>query len=240
MKQYEKTGILHEGKAKILYKTNEEDVLIQRFKNDVTAFNKPEFTKVLEGKGKLCCEISSIIMQKLNGVVPTHFISTINEIEQLIKPVKIIPLEVVVRNVASGSFAKNYGIENGTVLKRPTFELFLKEDKLNDPLISPSCVEALGVASAGEIEKLQQYAFKINTILKALLEEAGLTLVDFKTEFGYLKNGDLVLADEISPDTCRIWDAKTGQILDKDIFRKNLGNVLEGYTQILNRISKKS
>lgn len=233
-----KQNILYEGKAKILYKTNQQDVLIQYFKDDVTAFNNPEFTKVLEGKGRLCNEVSSIIMNKLQGVVPTHFISKINEREQLVKPAKIIPLEVVVRNIASGSFAKNYGLPNGTVLKSPTFELFFKKDELNDPLISPSSAIALSIATEEEISKIQSYAFKINEVLKELFNLAGITLVDFKTEFGYLQNGELALADEISPDTCRLWEKATGKILDKDIFRKNLGSIIEGYTQVLTGLQK--
>jgi phosphoribosylaminoimidazole-succinocarboxamide synthase len=208
---------------------------VQYFKDDITAFNKLKF-EIIEGKGILNNKISSMIMEKLKGVVPTHFIRQLNDREQLVKLVKIIPLEVVVRNMIAGSFAKNFGLETGKTLTRPLVEFFYKKDELNDPIISPNQIECLEIATKPQIAKLEEYALKVNVILKALMEKAGFNLVDFKIEFGIDDNGEVILADEISPDSCRLWDKITGKSFDKDVFRKNLGDVMLHYKEILRRL----
>ena len=228
-----KLEMLYEGKAKILFNTEESNILIQYFKDDATAFNKQKFD-VIDGKGVLNNEISSIIMEKLKGVLPTHFIKKINEREQLVKKVTIIPLEVVVRNIVAGSFAKNYGVEAGKVFKTPCVEFFYKKDELNDPLISPNQIIALEILDAKQISIVENYALKVNSVLKPLFQTCDFTLVDFKIEFGFDENGEIMLADEISPDSSRLWN-KEGKSFDKDIFRKNLGSLTEGYKIVLEK-----
>ncbi len=229
--------MLYEGKAKILYKTEKEGFLVQYFKDDTTAFNKQKF-EVIEGKGILNNEISAIIMKKLEGVVPTHFVEKLNEREQLVKTAKIIPLEVVVRNVIAGSFAKNFGLETGKELKNPLVEFFYKKDELNDPMISPNQIICLEILKKPQIEILEEYALKINTILKEVFGKCGFKLVDFKIEFGFDAGGKIMLADEISPDSCRLWDLETGKSFDKDVFRKGLGNIVDYYKEVLKRLQK--
>lgn len=236
MQNIEKKEMLYEGKAKILYSSNNPEILIQYFKDDVTAFNKVKF-EIIQGKGVINNQISSLIMEKVKDIVPTHFISKLNDREQLVKPVKIIPLEVIVRNIAAGSFSKNFGITSGTKLKSPSFELFFKKDELGDPMISPKQVIVLGIATQQEIDKLEELSLTINSFLQEFFAKAGITLVDFKVEFGFDSEGNITLADEISPDTCRLWDAKTGEVLDKDVFRKNLGDLLVAYKKVLSMIS---
>lgn len=231
----EKSDVLYEGKAKIIYKTNHFGLLIQYFKDDTTAFNKVKF-EIIEGKGVLNNSISSIIMEKLANIVPTHFIRKINEREQLVMAASVIPLEVVVRNVSAGSFAKNFGIAYGKPILPPLVEFFYKKDELGDPTISPNQIICLGLTGRDAISKMEGYALKINSFLKELFLKAGIVLVDFKVEFGYLDSGELVLADEISPDSCRLWDVETNKSLDKDLFRKGLGDIVPAYAEVLHRI----
>ena len=232
-----KTTMLYEGKAKILYNTEESDLLIQYFKDDTTAFNKQKF-EIIANKGVLNNEISSIIMQKLQNIVPTHFISRLNDREQLVKKATIIPLEVVVRNITAGSFAKSFGLETGKVLKSPLVEFFYKKDELNDPAISPNQIVCLEILNHSQIQILEDYAKKINAVLIEIFKEAGLNLVDFKVEFGFNSKGEIILADEISPDSCRLWDIETGKSFDKDVFRKSLGDITTYYAEVLNRLQK--
>jgi phosphoribosylaminoimidazole-succinocarboxamide synthase len=226
---------LYEGKAKILYKTDDEGLIVQYFKDDTTAFNKQKF-EIIEGKGILNNEISSIIMQKLHTIVPTHFIKKLNEREQLVKSAKIIPLEVVVRNVVAGSFAKNFGLETGRELKQPLVEFFYKKDELNDPIISPNQITCLEILTQNQITIIEEYALKINKVLKDIFSKCSLKLVDFKVEFGFDKEENIILADEISPDSCRLWDLETGKSFDKDVFRKGLGNIIDYYKEVLKRL----
>ena len=235
--KFTKREMLYEGKAKILYNTQDPEILIQYFKDDTTAFNKIKF-EIIEGKGVLNNEISTIIMGKLAGIVPTHFIEKLNEREQVVRKVSIIPLEVVVRNVAAGSFAKNFGVEAGLELPEPSVEFFLKKDELNDPAISPNQIVVLRLLNREQIAKLEEYALKINSFLKDFFAKTGFILVDFKVEFGFNSKGEIILADEISPDSCRLWDFETKKSYDKDVFRKGLGNIVEFYTEVLNRIKK--
>lgn len=237
MQTPQKQEILYEGKAKILYKTNNPDFLIQYFKDDTTAFNNQKF-EIIDGKGVLNNNISAFIMSQLANIVPNHFVQKLNEREQLISPVKIIPLEVVVRNVTAGSFCKNFGFAEGVVLKKPCVEFFYKKDELNDPPISPNQIVILEILEKNQIEILENYANKVNDFLKELFLKIDITLVDFKIEFGFNAKNEIILADEISPDSCRLWDLKTGKKLDKDIFRKNLGNLTEGYNEVFQRLSK--
>lgn len=237
MKVPNKLEMIYEGKAKTLFKTDDNDLLIQYFKDDATAFNKVKFD-VISTKGIINNEISSIIMEKLAGIVPTHFVLKLNEREQLVKKVSIIPLEVVVRNIVAGSFAKNFGIEAGKILPSPSVEFFYKKDELNDPMISPNQVIVLEILNKEQIAIIEDYALKVNAFLKPFFKKIGFDLVDFKIEFGFNSKGEIILADEISPDSCRIWDEKTGKSFDKDIFRKDLGNLIDGYTIVLERMRK--
>jgi phosphoribosylaminoimidazole-succinocarboxamide synthase len=233
----QKKEMLYEGKAKILYKTDDAGLLIQYFKDDTTAFNKQKF-EIIEGKGILNNEISTIIMKKLKEVVPNHFVKKLNEREQLVLPVKIIPLEVVVRNVIAGSFAKNFGLTVGEALKQPLVEFFFKKDELNDPIISPNQIECLEILNKSQIAILEDYALKVNAVLREIFTKIGFKLVDFKIEFGFDLKGNIILADEISPDSCRLWDVMTGKSFDKDVFRKGLGNIIEYYSEVLERLQK--
>lgn len=236
MEDIHKKELLYEGKAKILYKTNKPGFIIQYFKDDTTAFNKLKFEK-FEGKGEVNNEISALLLKKLEGVLPHHFVKKLNEREQLILAAEIIPLEVVVRNTIAGSFAKNFGLESGRKLPSPLVEFFFKKDELNDPFISPNQILALEIATGEDIRKIEEYALKVNSVLLPLFKECGIKLVDFKLEFGRNQEGEIILADEVSPDTCRLWDERTLKPLDKDIFRKDLGNMLEAYKEVLKRLS---
>jgi phosphoribosylaminoimidazole-succinocarboxamide synthase len=228
--------LLYEGKAKQVYATNNKDLVIIHYKDDATAFNGEKKGQIKD-KGALNNKIASGLFELLKkSRVPTHFVKRLNERDMLCKKVKIVPLEVIVRNVAAGSMAKRLGLKEGAKLKTPVFELSYKDDALGDPLINDYHAVAIGASTFKEIEKIKKTTFKINDILRTFFLERGVKLIDFKLEFGKTPRGDLLLADEISPDTCRFWDAKTNEKLDKDRFRRDLGNVKEAYVEILARI----
>ena len=231
---------LYEGKAKILYEGTEPGTVIQYFKDDATAFNA-EKHDVIAGKGVLNNRISAHLMTKLEQLgIPTHFIRSINMREQLVRSVEIIPIELVIRNIAAGTLCKRLGVEEGTVMHRPLVEFFYKKDELGDPLISDEHIFSFGWADPYELEEMVAMALRVNDFLCGLFSGIGLQLVDFKLEFGriYGENGELyiVLADEISPDNCRLWDAKTGEKMDKDRFRFDLGDLVEGYQHIAEKL----
>ena len=232
----EKLQQLYEGKAKKVFATNDPEKLIVEYKDDATAFNGLK-KGTIKGKGVINNQMSNRLMAYLEKQgVPTHFIEEINERETIVKKVSIVPLEVIVRNISAGSFAKHYGVEEGIVFDQPTIEFSYKNDELGDPLLNHYHALALKLATMEEIETIEKYAFKINEVLKAFWLSAGVTLVDFKLEFGRLPDGTIVLADEISPDTSRLWDVKTHEKLDKDRFRRDMGGVEEAYAQIMKRM----
>ncbi|SKA73655.1 phosphoribosylaminoimidazole-succinocarboxamide synthase [Clostridium sp. USBA 49] len=234
----EKLEMLYEGKAKKIYKTEDSDKVIIYYKDDATAFNGEKKGEI-EDKGVLNNTIASYIFELLESrQVKTHFIKKLNEREQLCKKVEIIPLEVIVRNIAAGSMAKRLGLEEGYKLQTTVFELSYKNDELGDPLINDYHAVAIGAATFDELKTIYSMTAEINNILKDFFIKQNIKLVDFKLEFGKTKDGEIVLADEISPDTCRFWDATTNEKLDKDRFRRDLGSVKEAYEEILNRISK--
>ncbi|APB37499.1 MULTISPECIES: phosphoribosylaminoimidazolesuccinocarboxamide synthase [Heyndrickxia] len=227
--------LVYEGKAKRLYETEDPDVLRVEYKDSATAFNGVKKAEI-EGKGQLNNEISSLIFKRLaEKGVKSHFIRKISEREQLVRRVEIIPLEVVVRNVVAGSLAKRLGLEEGTPVGQPVVEFYYKKDELGDPLITEDHVRILGIASSEDLQFLRKQALAVNESLKALFAEIGVRLVDFKLEFGRGRDGAILLADEISPDTCRLWDRATNEKLDKDVFRRDLGSLTEVYQEILNR-----
>ena len=230
---------IYEGKAKILYEGPEPGTLIQFFKDDATAFNKKKH-EILDGKGVLNNRISEYIFSHMNRIgIPTHFIKRLNMREQLIKQVEIIPLEVVVRNIAAGSISKRLGIEEGEVLPRSIIEFFYKADELDDPLVSEEHITGFGWASPAEIDDIMTLAIRVNDFLSGLFLGVGIQLVDFKIELGRLWENDvmrIVVADEISPDSCRLWDIKTNKKLDKDRFRENLGGMLDAYREVADRL----
>lgn len=231
----EKRQQLYEGKAKKVFLTDDENMLIVSYKDDATAFNGLKKGQIA-GKGVVNNRMSNMLMQLLEKEgVPTHFIKELSERETLVKKVKIVPLEVIIRNVSAGSFAKRYGVEEGIPFDEPTIEFSYKCDELGDPLINSYHALALKLATKEEIETIKKYAFKINDVLKAYFLKLGVRLIDFKLEFGRLSDGTIVLADEISPDTCRFWDVKTGEKLDKDRFRRDLGGVEEAYSEMFKR-----
>ena len=231
---------LYEGKAKILYAAPEKGTAIQHFKDDATAFNNQK-KSIIEGKGILNNRISEHILSSLNQVgIETHLIKRINMREQLVKLVEIIPIEFVVRNIATGSLTKRLGIEEGTVLERPLIEFNYKNDELSDPLIAREHIYAFGWATPIEINRITDQCLRINDFMQGMFKGVGIKLVDFKLEFGRLnQNGKkkIVLADEISPDTCRLWDVTSEEKLDKDRFRKNLGNLLDAYQEVARRLN---
>lgn len=231
----EKKTQLYEGKAKKVYETDNPELLIVSYKDDATAFNGLK-KGTISGKGVINNQMSNMLMQKLeeNGV-PTHFVKELSERETVVKKVSIVPLEVIVRNIAAGSFSKRYGIPEGKVFKNPTVEFSYKNDDLGDPLICECHAVAIDIATPDEIEIIKDYALKVNDFLKSFWKECGVTLVDFKLEFGKTSDGTIILADEISPDTCRLWDSKTGEKLDKDRFRRDLGGVEDAYAEIMKR-----
>lgn len=235
----EKRNQLYEGKAKKVFETDDPGLLIVAYKDDATAFNGLK-KGTISGKGVINNRMSNLLMQHLekNGI-PTHFVEELSERETLVKKVSIVPLEVIIRNIAAGSFSKRYGVEEGVVFAEPTIEFSYKNDALGDPLINTYHAKALKLAAAEEIETIKKYSFAINELLKAFWAECGVTLVDFKLEFGRLSDGTIVLADEISPDTCRLWDSETGEKLDKDRFRRDLGGVEEAYEEVMKRLSEK-
>lgn len=227
---------LYEGKAKKVFKTDDPKLLIVDYKDDATAFNGLKKGSIA-GKGVINNQMSNRLMAKLEKAgVPTHFVKELGERETLVKKVSIVPLEVIVRNISAGSFAKRYGVEEGIVFDEPTIEFSYKNDELGDPLLNSYHALALKLAAPQEIETIKRYAFQVNDFLKALWAECGVTLVDFKLEFGRLDDGSIVLADEISPDTCRLWDSETHEKLDKDRFRRDLGGVEAAYAEIMKRL----
>ncbi len=230
---------IYEGKAKDLYEGPEPGTLVQYFKDDATAGDGAKH-EILDGKGVLNNRISEFIFSKLNALgIPTHFLRRINMREQLIKEVEIIPLEVVVRNVAAGSLVKRLGLEVGTQLPRSIIEFYYKDDALHDPMVSEEHITAFGWASPAELDDIMSLAVRVNDFLTGLFMGVGIQLVDFKIEVGRLYEGDtmrIVLADEISPDSCRLWDVKTRNKLDKDRFRQDLGGVVEAYREVAQRL----
>ncbi|MGK0467648.1 phosphoribosylaminoimidazolesuccinocarboxamide synthase [Clostridium sp.] len=233
----EKEVLLYEGKAKIMFSTEKEDEVRVYFKDDATAFNGIKKAQI-DNKGILNNSITTMLFELLEKKgIKTHFIKKLSDREQLCKKVEIVPLEVIVRNVAAGSMAKRYGIVEGTELKTTVFELSYKNDDLGDPLINDSHAVAMGLTTPEELSKIYKSASEINDILREVFLKVDINLIDFKLEFGRF-NGEIILADEISPDTCRFWDVKTGEKLDKDRFRRDLGSVTEAYEEILSRINK--
>ncbi len=231
-----KLEMIYEGKAKRVYATDEAELLIVDYKDDATAFNG-EKRGTIVGKGVINNQMSNRLMRRLEQAgVPTHFVKELSERETLVRRVEIVPLEVIVRNRSAGSFSKRYGVEEGRVFDAPTIEFSYKNDALGDPLINSSHVIALSLATPEELELIRRYAFRVNEVLTALWASRGITLVDFKLEFGRLADGTIVLADEISPDTCRLWDSATGKKLDKDRFRRDLGGVEDAYAEVMRRL----
>ena len=230
---------IYEGKAKILYEGPEPGTLVQYFKDDATAYNAQK-KAVIEGKGVLNNRLSEFFMTGLAQIgVPTHFIKRLNMREQLVRSVDIIPLEVIVRNYAAGSFSERLGIEEGTQLPRPIVEYCYKDDSLGDPLVTEEHIAAFGWASQQDMDDVLSLALRVNDFLSGLMLAVGIRLVDFKIEIGRVYEGDfqrLVIADEISPDSCRLWDIETGQKLDKDVFRRDLGNLADAYTEVAHRL----
>jgi len=230
---------IYEGKAKILYEGPEPGTLVQYFKDDATAFNA-EKKDVIDGKGVLNNRLSEFFMTGLNGVgVPTHFLKRINMREQLIRSVEIIPLEVIVRNYAAGTLAKRLGLEEGVALPRPIIEFCYKDDSLGDPLVAEEHIIAFGWATQQDLDDMVALALRVNDFLSGVLYGVGIRLADFKIEIGRIWEGDfqrLIVADEISPDSCRLWDIETGEKLDKDVFRRDLGSLADAYTEVARRL----
>lgn len=231
----EKLELLYEGKAKKVFKTEDPDVLIVDYKDDATAFNGLKKGTIV-GKGAINNRMTNHIFRLLEKEgVPTHLVKELSDRETAVKKVEIVPLEVIVRNVSAGSFAKKLGIEEGRKLLAPTLEFSYKNDELGDPMINDYYAIAIGAATREEIDKITEYVFKVNEVLKTYFSGLGIDLIDFKVEFGRYK-GEIILADEISPDTCRLWDSKTGEKLDKDRFRRDLGNVEDAYEEVFKRL----
>ena len=233
----EKTVQLYEGKAKKVYATEDENLCIVSYKDDATAFNGLKKGTIAQ-KGIVNNRMTNMMMQLLEKQgVPTHFVKELSDRDTVVKKVKIVPLEVIIRNVSAGSFAKRYGVEEGIPFDEPTIEFSYKNDDLGDPLINDYHALALKLATKEEIELIKKYAFKVNDVLKAYFLTLGVKLIDFKPEFGKTAEGQIVLADEISPDTCRFWDAKTNEKLDKDRFRRDMGGVEDAYKEIFKRVT---
>ncbi|MCI9186745.1 MAG: phosphoribosylaminoimidazolesuccinocarboxamide synthase [Oscillospiraceae bacterium] len=227
---------IYEGKAKKVYSTEDPNLVIVDYKDDATAFNGLKKGTIV-GKGVINNQMTNRLMAKMEKAgIPTHFVQELSERETLVKRVEIVPLEVIIRNISAGSFAKHYGVEEGIVFDAPTIEFSYKNDDLGDPLINEYHALALKLASKEEIEQIKKYAFAVNDVLKAFWSECGVTIVDFKLEFGRTSDGTIVLADEISPDTCRLWDSKTHEKLDKDRFRRDMGGVEDAYSEIMRRL----
>ena len=228
--------MLYEGKAKQVFATENPEIVMVHYKDDATAFNGLK-KGTITGKGVINNRVTNFMMQKLEGEgIPTHFVEELNDRDTLVKKVQIVPLEVIIRNISAGSFAKRFGVEEGIVFENPTIEYSYKNDDLGDPMINTAQALALKLATPAEIETIRAMAFRINDVMKAFFKEVGVDLVDFKLEFGRLTDGTIVLADEISPDTCRFWDSKTHEKLDKDRFRRDLGNVEDAYQEMMKRI----
>ncbi|MEE1132246.1 MAG: phosphoribosylaminoimidazolesuccinocarboxamide synthase [Caryophanon sp.] len=234
-----KGQLLYEGKAKRLYATDDAEVLFVEYKDSATAFNG-EKKQDIDGKGNLNNQITTKIFEKLREAgIASHFVERISDNEQLVRKVDIIPIEVVVRNIAAGSLAKRLGYEEGTPLERTIVEFYYKDDELGDPHITTEHIDILGIATAEEVDALYKQALAVNDVLQPIFEQVGVQLIDFKLEFGRDVDGNVLLADEISPDTCRLWDAQTKQKLDKDVFRRDLGSLTEVYEIILEKLGGK-
>lgn len=235
-----KLKMLYEGKAKKVFETDSPDLLIVEYKDDATAFDGKK-KGTIANKGVVNNRMTNILMQLLEKEgIPTHYVKEISDRETVVKKVSIIPLEVIVRNIAAGSFSKRFGVEEGTPLKQPSLEYSYKNDTLGDPMINDYHILSLGLATKDELGTVSEYAFKINDILKSHFLKLNIQLVDFKLEFGKTTDGDIVLADEISPDTCRFWDVSTGEKLDKDRFRRDLGGESEAYREVFRRLTGQS
>ena len=235
----EKRDMIYEGKAKKVYTTDNPELYIVSYKDDATAFNGLK-KGAIAGKGAINNQMSNLLMRMLSEHgVPTHFVEELSERDTVVKKVSIVPLEVIVRNISAGSFAKRYGVEEGIVFDEPTIEFSYKNDELGDPLINDYHALALKLATREEIETIKAMAFKVDALLKEYFKSIGVDLVDFKLEFGRLADGTIILADEISPDTCRFWDSKTHEKLDKDRFRRDLGGVEEAYQDMMKRVRGK-
>ncbi len=234
MKKFE---MLYEGKAKKVFKTDNEKTYIVEYKDDATAFNGVKKGTIV-GKGIINNKMSALLFKLLeeNGV-PTHFEELLNDREMKVKAVEIVPLEVIVRNIAAGSLAKRLGIDEGTELGSTVLEFCYKNDELGDPIINDYHIKAINLATSEQVEVIKEYAFKVNDVLVKFFAEKNIKLIDFKLEFG-IYDGEIILADEISPDTCRLWDAETNEKLDKDRFRRDLGNVEDAYEEVLSRLEK--
>ncbi len=232
----EKREQLYEGKAKKVFATDDANLVIVSYKDDATAFDGLK-KGTITGKGSINNRMTNFLMKKLEAAgVPTHLVEELSDRDTLVKKVSIVPLEVIIRNVSAGSFSKKYGVPEGIVFDAPTIEFSYKNDDLHDPLLNAYHAVALKLATWEEIELIKKYAFAVNDFLKAEMLSCGVTLVDFKLEFGKTANGEIVLADEISPDTCRFWDVKTNEKLDKDRFRRDLGNVENAYHEMMKRL----
>ena len=230
---------LYEGKAKKVFATEDPDLLIVSYKDDATAFNGLK-RGTISGKGVINNRMSNALMRLLERQgIPTHFVEELSERDTLVRRVSIVPLEVIVRNLSAGSFSKRYGVEEGLVFAEPTVEFSYKNDALGDPLLNDSHALALGLATREELNQIRHYALEINRLLKEFWLSCGVTLVDFKLEFGRPADGSIILADEISPDTCRLWDSATGKKLDKDRFRRDLGGVEDAYREVMDRLERR-
>ena len=234
----EKQELLYEGKAKKVHATQDPKLLIVAYKDDATAFNGQK-KGTIQGKGAINNRMTNLLMARLEREgIPTHLVEELSGRETLVKKVSIIPVEVIVRNIAAGSFSKRYGVEEGLVFDAPTLEFSYKNDALGDPLLNDDHAVALGLASREELALIRRYALAVDRLLEDIWRTCGITLVDFKVEFGRLEDGTILLADEISPDTCRLWDAETQEKLDKDRFRRDLGGVEAAYIQVMERLVK--
>ncbi len=232
----EKLEQLYEGKAKKVFATSDPELCIVSYKDDATAFNGLKKGTIV-GKGVINNKMSNFLMQMLEKEgVPTHFVEQLSDRDTVVKKVSIVPLEVIIRNISAGSFAKHYGVEEGIVFDEPTIEFSYKNDDLGDPLLNAYHAIALKLATREEIEQIKSMAFKVNEVLKAYMLTLGVRLVDFKLEFGKTSDGKIVLADEISPDTCRLWDKDTNEKLDKDRFRRDMGGVEDAYNEMMKRL----
>ena len=227
---------IYEGKAKKVYATDDPELVIVDYKDDATALDGLK-KGTIAGKGVINNQMTNRLMDKMEKAgIPTHFVKELSQRETLVKKVSIVPLEVIIRNISAGSFAKRYGVEEGIVFDQPTIEFSYKNDDLHDPLLNEYHAIALKLATREEIDLIKKYSFAVNDVLKAFWAECGVTLVDFKLEFGKTADGTIVLADEISPDTCRLWDSKTHEKLDKDRFRRDMGGVEDAYAEIMKRL----
>ncbi|WP_247747444.1 phosphoribosylaminoimidazolesuccinocarboxamide synthase [Alkalihalobacillus sp. BA299] len=232
--------MLYEGKAKRIFETDEKDILWIEYKDEATAFNGEKKDTII-GKGRLNNEITSIIFEKLKEKgIENHWVKRLSETEQLVKRVTIIPLEVVVRNIIAGSLSKRLGIDEGTVMDEPIVEFYYKDDDLGDPLVTEDHIRVLDIATTEQLDIMREKGLQVNKVLQEVFATINVRLVDFKLEFGMTNDGELLLADEVSPDTCRLWDKDTNQKFDKDVYRRNLGNLEEGYQEILNRLGGSS